>query len=54
MLKNENDVLPLGASTGKHTTIAVVGDACNAQYNLKAMEMGWNVGNYFTMGGSGQ
>jgi len=42
------DTLPPGS------TIAVVGSACNSDYNLGGLEGAWNLGNYYVLGGSGR
>jgi beta-glucosidase len=49
LLKNENQTLPLKPGS----TIAVVGSACDAPYDLSKLG-GWNQGNYYVMGGSGR
>lgn len=51
LLKNEDDTLPLGANV---KTIAVVGSACEPTNNVSAMLDQWDMGNYYTVGGSGR
>jgi beta-glucosidase len=51
LLKNENATLPLGRPG---STIAVVGAACDAPYDLEGLAGKWNKGNYYVMGGSGR
>jgi beta-glucosidase len=56
LLQNENSTLPLRAALdGPATfTIAVVGSACNASNDVEAMLPTFDVGNYYTIGGSGR
>ena len=49
LLKNKGGVLPLKGGQ----KIAVVGDACDAPYNMASLRA-WNAGNYYVMGGSGR
>ena len=49
LLKNDNATLPVRPGA----TVRVVGEACDAPYNLAALSQ-WNVGNYYVMGGSGR
>jgi beta-glucosidase len=42
------DKLPSGS------TIAVIGSACDSDYNLNALTNTWNLGNYYVLGGSGR
>lgn len=51
LLKNEGGVLPLR----KHfKLIAVLGSACNASNDIDSMLSRWDLGNYYTVGGSGR
>lgn len=50
LLKNDGGVLPLKAGQ----TVAVVGSACDAPYNLDALTEKWDLGNYYVLGGSGR
>jgi len=50
LLKNNASVLPLDSTK----TIAVVGSACAAANNIPAQLFKWDLGSYFTVGGSGR
>eukprot|EP00439_Symbiodinium_sp_Y106_P014751 s2108_g2.t1 len=51
LLKNENDVLPFAEGL---QTIALLGSVCNASNDVDAMLATWDLGNYYTVGGSGR
>ncbi|CAE7237313.1 bglB, partial [Symbiodinium pilosum] len=51
LLKNEKDVLPFSEDL---KTIALLGSACNASNDVDAMLGQWDLGNYYTVGGSGR
>lgn len=50
LLKNEDETLPLG----KDLTIAVLGSACQPKQDITQMLDKWDLGNYYTVGGSGR
>jgi len=51
LLKNENDALPFPDGLKQ---IALLGSACNASNEVEAMLQQWDLGNYYTVGGSGR
>ncbi|CAK9113738.1 unnamed protein product [Durusdinium trenchii] len=51
LLKNEDEVLPISSNV---KTIAVLGSACQPEDNTEEMLNQWDLGNYYTVGGSGR
>jgi len=52
LLKNDNNLLPISADSQK--LVAVVGSACDAPNDIGALLGKWDLGNYYTLGGSGR
>jgi len=60
LLQNNDNTLPLRSNASKYgpgnppLKVAVVGSACDARNDIKAMLAKWNLGNYYVVGGSGR
>lgn len=52
LLKNKDGVLPITPS--KYELIAVLGSACHPSNDVEKMFAKWDLGNYYTVGGSGR
>ena len=58
LLQNNDNTLPLRSNVSKYGNaplkLAVVGSACDAPNDIRAMLAKWDLGNYYVVGGSGR